>query len=58
MALCHEERDYAMGFSRVDPHAPRCICKGEREADGVVTWTIMPGCPVHTKPRKEKENER
>lgn len=21
MALCHEERDYAMGFSRHDPHA-------------------------------------
>lgn len=21
MSLCHEERDYAMGFSRRDPHA-------------------------------------
>ncbi len=23
MALCHEERDFAMGFSRYDPHAAR-----------------------------------
>jgi hypothetical protein len=23
MSLCHDERDFAMGFSRHDPHAPR-----------------------------------
>lgn len=29
MSLCHDERDFAMGFSRHDPHAPRHRTPGE-----------------------------
>lgn len=32
MALCHDERDFAMGWSRRDPHAGKGLDREQREA--------------------------
>jgi hypothetical protein len=32
MALCHDERDYAMGFSRFNPHPPKPLAPAWRAA--------------------------
>lgn len=33
MSLCHDERDFAMGFSRHDPHAQRTLDSQTKEAE-------------------------
>jgi hypothetical protein len=45
MALCHEERDYAMGFTRRDPNPPRPLPKPRCKHYGGGPLTSL-GCTV------------
>jgi len=59
MALCHEERDYAMGFSRRDPHAGergrRLPVEAKRPIEGHCPTCDSPAPHLHPAVQSEGE---